>query len=218
MEPLLRAELILLILGGAILLQNAVYHRAIAKLTRRNDPRRFMKRILRRLDDSERRLSEQHRALLSAALDRLKTTLVPLVKARKEPPALPPAEDGPSFSTMLNYYYQAPPEPPPLIGEAPAMPEAARRQLELGEDHREAGRVEEASTAYQMAILLDPGLAIAYLQLGRLACLEGRLNEAVDWVDNALSRDPSLIDSIRDDAAFSALRQHPHFSELFPIS
>ena len=75
-------------------------------------------------------------------------------------------------------------------GIAPSEPESATEQFQLGNTHYEAGRWEQAITAYQKAIELDPNYQAAYANLGVTYYQQHQFNLAASQYEKALELNP----------------------------
>ncbi|MEU2663257.1 tetratricopeptide repeat protein [Micromonospora sp. NPDC007220] len=62
----------------------------------------------------------------------------------------------------------------------------------LGYAYRSAGRTREALAALGRAVAHDPGDLTVYADIAGTLADNGRLDEALDWIDRALARDPSF--------------------------
>ncbi|MEU9506911.1 tetratricopeptide repeat protein [Micromonospora sp. NPDC048170] len=62
----------------------------------------------------------------------------------------------------------------------------------LGYAYRSAGRTREALTALGRAVEHDPDDLTVYADIAGTLADNGRLDEALDWIDRALARDPSF--------------------------
>ena len=67
----------------------------------------------------------------------------------------------------------------------------ADRLVELGNEHREAGRIAEAEAAYQGAVQANPHWSVPYYDLGLLYKYEGRWRESLEFNQRAAALDPS---------------------------
>ncbi|WP_192579918.1 tetratricopeptide repeat protein, partial [Micromonospora sp. AMSO31t] len=62
----------------------------------------------------------------------------------------------------------------------------------LGYAYRSAGRTRDALAALQRAVALDPDDLAVYADIAGTLADHGRLDEALDWIDRALAKDPTF--------------------------
>ncbi|MFU8872014.1 tetratricopeptide repeat protein [Micromonospora sp. SL4-19] len=62
----------------------------------------------------------------------------------------------------------------------------------LGYAYRSAGRTRDALTALRRAVALDPDDLAVYADIAGTLADHGRLDEALDWIDRALAKDPTF--------------------------
>lgn len=74
---------------------------------------------------------------------------------------------------------------------APANPNSAEAQFELGNTHVRAGELAEAVAAYKQAIALDPNYQTAYANLGVVYYQQGQFDLAATQYEKALELDPN---------------------------
>jgi Flp pilus assembly protein TadD len=81
----------------------------------------------------------------------------------------------------------------PLVRRHPEQDVAvARRALQAGSAQRAAGRIDQAETAYRVALTLAPDWAPAHCELGNLMCEQGNINEAETAYRQALCLQPDM--------------------------
>lgn len=74
---------------------------------------------------------------------------------------------------------------------------AARRQpsllteMWLGYAHRSAGRIDDAVASWRRALRHDPDNLALYTDLAEILAGAGRLDEALDWIEQAVTMDPT---------------------------
>lgn len=94
------------------------------------------------------------------------------------------------------------------VGVSPSVadvPEVVRIELEQGDRHREAGRMDDAAASYRQAIELGPDVAEAYLALGAIHHGEGDLEASLGAFEQGLEVLPDNV-QLRYNAAVTALR------------
>ncbi len=94
-----------------------------------------------------------------------------------------------------------------------ARPSSAVYQNNLGNALRSLGRRDEAEAAYQEALRLDPGYALAWYNLGALELDAGRSDAARDAFETALRKDPGLAAATLALSGLLARRGHPADAE-----
>jgi predicted aspartyl protease len=80
-----------------------------------------------------------------------------------------------------------------LAGEASAQ--ATTSEIESADQLFKAGKFAEARELYEQIVAQSPNDDSAILQLGRIALLSNKLDEALDWLRRALALDPSDTDA-----------------------
>jgi Flp pilus assembly protein TadD len=70
--------------------------------------------------------------------------------------------------------------------------------VKYGHALREAGQLEEAETAYRMALSIDWTVADAHLQLGQVLTLQGKKDDAETSYLRAFALDPSVPGPFRE--------------------
>src|SRR5512143_2232131 len=80
-----------------------------------------------------------------------------------------------------------------LSGQAKS--ESAPSEIESADQLFKAGKFAEARKFYKRIVAQSPNDNSAILQLGRIALLSNKLDEALDWLRRALALDPSVTDA-----------------------
>jgi tetratricopeptide (TPR) repeat protein len=105
-------------------------------------------------------------------------------------------------------------------GDAPRALESFRRStglepsyfrawLQLGHAQRNAGRYQEALSAYECAVTLERDSSVAHLNLGVTLAHLGRLEAAETELETTCRLDPALAEAFRNLAAVRILNGHP---------
>jgi tetratricopeptide (TPR) repeat protein len=105
-------------------------------------------------------------------------------------------------------------------GDAPRALESFRRStglepsyfrawLQLGHAQRNAGRYQEALSAYECAVTLERDSSVAHLNLGVTLAHLGRLDAAETELETTCRLDPALAEAFRNLAAVRILNGHP---------
>ena len=68
----------------------------------------------------------------------------------------------------------------------------AETDYNLGNKYASQGKLEDAVTAYQQAITLDPNLTKAHYNLGYVYYEQGKLEDAIAQLQQAITLDPNL--------------------------
>ena len=78
----------------------------------------------------------------------------------------------------------------PLLPCCSPSPRLRRGPNNLGNVHRELGRLDEAKSAYAEALRLNPGLAMVYNNMGQALQEESRIDEAMTWYRRTIELEP----------------------------
>ena len=91
----------------------------------------------------------------------------------------------------------------------------AETDYNLGNKYASQGKLEDAVTAYQQAITLDPNLAPAHYNLACIYSLKNEQTPAIKWLQKAIALDQgTIIEQSKTDSDLDNIRQSSEFQQL----
>jgi len=72
------------------------------------------------------------------------------------------------------------------------QPETAAKYLKIGHQYQQAEKLEEAATAYQKAIDINPNFSWAYHNLAEVLVIQGKTKEAITYYQEAIGVNPEF--------------------------